>query len=192
MNKSPSREEWQGVLEKIANPRTRQSTGGRRRNQQPTVNREFHITHRRHGRKQLRDADAQDAPSGRVPSISRLMALATDMVIPFSGAVSDDILTKATGSADRWRSAEDSNRDGIQSHLVDQLMKSWDNPRARPGYALHAAHQPSAALHSSSAHRARFHFAADGEAENVDDLLENTLDLMVPGLLVDGWHGMRG
>ena len=45
-------------------------------NQKLTVNREFHVTRRHHGRKQLRDGAAQDVPSGRVPRISRLMALA--------------------------------------------------------------------------------------------------------------------
>lgn len=45
-------------------------------NQKLTINREFHLTRRHHGRKQLRDGAAQDVPSGRVPRISRLMALA--------------------------------------------------------------------------------------------------------------------
>lgn len=45
-------------------------------NQKLTVNREFHVTRRHHGRKQLRDGAAQDVPAGRVPRISRLMALA--------------------------------------------------------------------------------------------------------------------
>lgn len=41
-----------------------------------TVTREFHITRRHHGRKQLRDGAAPDVPVGRVPRIARLMALA--------------------------------------------------------------------------------------------------------------------
>ena len=45
-------------------------------NQKLTVNREFHVTRRHHGRKQLRDGAAQDVPAGRVPRISPLMALA--------------------------------------------------------------------------------------------------------------------
>lgn len=45
-------------------------------NQKLTVNREFHVTRRHHGRKQLRDGAAQDVPAGHVPRISRLMALA--------------------------------------------------------------------------------------------------------------------
>ena len=45
-------------------------------NQKLTINREFHVTRRHHGRKQLRNGAARDVPSGRVPRISRLMALA--------------------------------------------------------------------------------------------------------------------
>lgn len=45
-------------------------------NQQLTVTREFHVTRRRHGRKQLRDGVAPDVPVGHVPRIARLMALA--------------------------------------------------------------------------------------------------------------------
>lgn len=44
-------------------------------NQKLTVNREFHVTRRHHGRKQLRNGPIQDTPSGRVPRIARLMAL---------------------------------------------------------------------------------------------------------------------
>ena len=43
---------------------------------QLTVTREFHITRRHHGRKQLRDGAVPDVPVGRVPRIARLMALA--------------------------------------------------------------------------------------------------------------------
>lgn len=45
-------------------------------NHQLTITREFHITRRHHGRKQLRDGTAPDVPVGRVPRIARLMALA--------------------------------------------------------------------------------------------------------------------
>lgn len=40
------------------------------------VTREFHVTRRHHGRKQFRDGSAPDVPTGRVPRIARLMALA--------------------------------------------------------------------------------------------------------------------
>jgi len=40
------------------------------------VTRKFHVARRHHGRKQLRDGSAPDAPIGRVPRIARLMALA--------------------------------------------------------------------------------------------------------------------
>lgn len=45
-------------------------------NHQLTVTREFHITRRHHGRKQLRDGATPGVPEGRVPRIARLMALA--------------------------------------------------------------------------------------------------------------------
>ena len=45
-------------------------------NQKLTVNREFHVTRRQRGRKQIRNGATQDVPAGRVPRISRLMALA--------------------------------------------------------------------------------------------------------------------
>ena len=40
------------------------------------VTRKFHIARRHYGRKQLRDGSAPDVPTGRVPRIARLMALA--------------------------------------------------------------------------------------------------------------------
>ncbi|MBP88992.1 MAG: hypothetical protein CMJ64_20140 [Planctomycetaceae bacterium] len=40
------------------------------------ITRQFHVARRQHGRKQLRDGAAADVPVGRVPRISRLMALA--------------------------------------------------------------------------------------------------------------------
>ncbi|MCA9183975.1 MAG: hypothetical protein R3E01_10120 [Pirellulaceae bacterium] len=45
-------------------------------NQNLTVTREFHATRRHHGRKQFRDGSAPDVPTGRVPRIARLMAMA--------------------------------------------------------------------------------------------------------------------
>lgn len=45
-------------------------------NSQITVTRQFHVTRRHHGRKQLRDGVTPDVPTGRVPRIARLMALA--------------------------------------------------------------------------------------------------------------------
>lgn len=41
-----------------------------------TINREFHVTRRHHGCKQLRNGTTPDVPAGRVPRIARLMALA--------------------------------------------------------------------------------------------------------------------
>ncbi|MBO11256.1 MAG: hypothetical protein CMJ68_10880 [Planctomycetaceae bacterium] len=40
------------------------------------VTRKFHVARRHHGRKQLRDGEAADLPTGRVPRIARLMTLA--------------------------------------------------------------------------------------------------------------------
>ena len=40
------------------------------------VTRTFHVARRHHGRKQLRDGSVPDVPTGRVPRIARLMALA--------------------------------------------------------------------------------------------------------------------
>ena len=45
-------------------------------NGQFTVTRQFHINRRQHGRKQFRDGEAPAVPTGRVPRIARLMALA--------------------------------------------------------------------------------------------------------------------
>lgn len=45
-------------------------------NQNLTVTRKFHVTRRHHGRKHFRDGEAPDVPAGRIPRISRLMALA--------------------------------------------------------------------------------------------------------------------
>lgn len=41
-----------------------------------TVTRDFHITRRERGQKQLRNGNAPDQPCGKVPRIARLMALA--------------------------------------------------------------------------------------------------------------------
>jgi hypothetical protein len=43
---------------------------------QLTITREFHFARRQHGRKQFRDGAAPAVPTGRVPRIARLMALA--------------------------------------------------------------------------------------------------------------------
>lgn len=40
------------------------------------VTRKFHVARRHHGRKQFREGSAPDVPTGRVPRIARLMALA--------------------------------------------------------------------------------------------------------------------
>ena len=40
------------------------------------VTRTFHVARRHHGRKQFRDGAAPDVPTGRIPRIARLMALA--------------------------------------------------------------------------------------------------------------------
>jgi hypothetical protein len=45
-------------------------------NGQLTVTRQFHVIRRQHGRKQLRGGESTDVPTGRVPRIARLMALA--------------------------------------------------------------------------------------------------------------------
>jgi hypothetical protein len=45
-------------------------------NCQLTVTREFHVSRRRCGQKQLRDGAAEAMPGGRIPRIARLMALA--------------------------------------------------------------------------------------------------------------------
>jgi hypothetical protein len=45
-------------------------------NGQLIVTRQFHTARRHHGRKQLRDGAAPDVPTGRVPRIARLVALA--------------------------------------------------------------------------------------------------------------------
>jgi hypothetical protein len=45
-------------------------------NSQLTVTRQFHVARRNHGRKQLRSGEAPAGPTGRVPRIARLMALA--------------------------------------------------------------------------------------------------------------------
>ena len=41
-----------------------------------TITREFHTTRRRDGRQQLRPGPAPDIPKGKIPRLSRLMALA--------------------------------------------------------------------------------------------------------------------
>ncbi|MDZ4784057.1 MAG: hypothetical protein SGJ19_27735 [Planctomycetia bacterium] len=41
-----------------------------------TVTREFHVSRRRCGQKQLRNGSAEETPGGRIPRIARLMALA--------------------------------------------------------------------------------------------------------------------
>ncbi|RIK71915.1 MAG: hypothetical protein DCC67_19980 [Planctomycetota bacterium] len=41
-----------------------------------TVTRTFHVASRRYGSKQLRSGAAPDAPTGRIPRVARLMALA--------------------------------------------------------------------------------------------------------------------
>jgi hypothetical protein len=43
---------------------------------QLTVTRQFHVARRNHGRKQLRGGETPAVPTGRVPRIARLMALA--------------------------------------------------------------------------------------------------------------------
>jgi hypothetical protein len=45
-------------------------------NCQLTVTREFHVSRRRCGQKQLRDGTSEETPAGRIPRIARLMALA--------------------------------------------------------------------------------------------------------------------
>jgi len=45
-------------------------------NHQLTVTREFHVTRRHFGQKQYRNGVAHEAPTGRIPRIARLMALA--------------------------------------------------------------------------------------------------------------------
>ena len=45
-------------------------------NESLKVTRKFHVARRHHGRKQLRNGSAPDVPTGRVPRIARLMALA--------------------------------------------------------------------------------------------------------------------
>lgn len=45
-------------------------------NESLKVTRKFHVARRQHGRKQLRDGAENDVPTGRVPRIARLMALA--------------------------------------------------------------------------------------------------------------------
>lgn len=45
-------------------------------NSQITVTRNFHVIRRQHGCKQLRGGVASEVPTGRVPRIARLMALA--------------------------------------------------------------------------------------------------------------------
>jgi hypothetical protein len=45
-------------------------------NHQLTVTREFHVARRKFGQKQYHDGVAHEAPSGRIPRIARLMALA--------------------------------------------------------------------------------------------------------------------
>ncbi|XZE55098.1 hypothetical protein SH139x_001092 [Planctomycetaceae bacterium SH139] len=41
-----------------------------------TINRAFHVANRRNGRKHLRDGVAPIRPTGRVPRVTRLLALA--------------------------------------------------------------------------------------------------------------------
>ncbi|MDZ4784295.1 MAG: hypothetical protein SGJ19_28955 [Planctomycetia bacterium] len=45
-------------------------------NCQLTVTRDFHVSRRRCGQKQLRDGASEETPGGRIPRIARLMALA--------------------------------------------------------------------------------------------------------------------
>lgn len=55
-----------------------------------TITRDFHITRRQNGQKNLRDGTAPDQPYGKVPRIARLMALAIncDELIQ-QGAITD-------------------------------------------------------------------------------------------------------
>jgi hypothetical protein len=45
-------------------------------NGQLTVTRQFHVARRNHGRKQLRGGESPAVPTGRIPRVARLMALA--------------------------------------------------------------------------------------------------------------------
>ena len=59
-------------------------------NQSLTVTREFHIAKRHHGAKHFRSGVEPDSPAGKVPRVSRVMALAIHCnKLIESGAISD-------------------------------------------------------------------------------------------------------
>lgn len=118
---------------------------------------------------------------------------ASILAVPLTAVVPIDFLTRPSASSARPQQIDASESRWNTSQLVDRVVKGWGYPRERSGNSPYALGMPSTALVSSSVHRARFDFATDAnDSEPVDDLLESTLDLMVPGLLADGWHGIRG
>lgn len=137
-------------------------------------------------------ADPPPAGSQVSASVAENSA-ASIMAMPFIAAVPFDFLNRSSVSSALLQRTDASERRWNASQLVDRVMKGWGYPQERSGNSPYALGQPSAALVSPSEHRARFDFDADtNDSEPVDDLLESTLDLMVPGLLADGWRGIRG
>jgi hypothetical protein len=92
-------------------------------NTQLTVTREFHITRRHHGGKQLRTGAAPAVAPGRVPRIARLMALAIhcEQLIR-DGIVADQSELARRGHVTTARMTQIMSLLNLAPHIQEQLL----------------------------------------------------------------------
>jgi hypothetical protein len=88
-----------------------------------TVKRQFHVQRRRGNRRQVLPGAKSNASSGRVPRISRLMALAIrfDQLIR-DGAVTDQAELARLGSVSRARLTQIMNFNGLAPDIQEAIL----------------------------------------------------------------------
>ena len=88
-----------------------------------TVDRPFHVAHGRKRRKELREGEATKVPTGRVPRVSRLMALAIrfDKLIR-DGEVADQAELARVGHVSRARLSQIMNLLNLSPDIQEQIL----------------------------------------------------------------------